>query len=229
MHPHGVLYTKSEEGATYAGSGSGSTGNAVAPGDTHLYTWKVRHRRVVFYSHSLAGVCPQVPESAGPSDNDGSSERLDHKALSQPLSCLLSRVICPRHSLDLPFACERSRRCAVTPFGRDAPSCLDRNSCSRLCFSRHERRSRWSHHYHAQGHGARRWSVCLSPVLVDTHVFRFVATPVDIDQEVVRGGAYAFLHVIYPAAGLLFACRCLLTACTMKARARCLTTTWNPF
>jgi hypothetical protein len=72
--------------------------------------------RGVVTLQSLAGprACPQVPESAGPSDNDGSSERLDHMASSQPAHiCLFSRV-CRRHSLDVPFACERSRRCAET-------------------------------------------------------------------------------------------------------------------
>jgi hephaestin len=56
MHPHNVLYDKKSEGAPYAdGTGPGSKGDdAVAPGSTYTYTWK-------------------VPERAGPGPGDGSS------------------------------------------------------------------------------------------------------------------------------------------------------------
>jgi hephaestin len=56
VHPHGVFYTKSAEGALYD---DGTTGvdkldDAVAPGDTYTYLWP-------------------VPERAGPGPNDPSS------------------------------------------------------------------------------------------------------------------------------------------------------------
>ncbi len=56
MHPHNVLYDKRSEGAPYAdGTGPASKGDdAVAPGSTYTYTWK-------------------VPERAGPGPGDGSS------------------------------------------------------------------------------------------------------------------------------------------------------------
>ena len=56
MHPHGVLYTKSSEGAPYndGTSGADKADDAVPPGGTHTYTW-------------------QVPERAGPGPMDGSS------------------------------------------------------------------------------------------------------------------------------------------------------------
>lgn len=52
IHPHGVFYTKENEGADYAGQSS--TGDAVPPGESYTYTW-------------------EVPETAGPGPNDGSS------------------------------------------------------------------------------------------------------------------------------------------------------------
>lgn len=56
MHPHGVLYAKSSEGAPYNDGTSGSdvADDAVPPGGTHTYVW-------------------QVPERAGPGPMDGSS------------------------------------------------------------------------------------------------------------------------------------------------------------
>lgn len=56
VHPHGVFYTKANEGA---GSNDGTSGSdkdddIVMPGNTHTYTW-------------------QVPASAGPGPEDGSS------------------------------------------------------------------------------------------------------------------------------------------------------------
>jgi FtsP/CotA-like multicopper oxidase with cupredoxin domain len=56
MHPHGVLYTKSSEGAPYndGTSGADKADDAVPSGGTHTYTW-------------------QVPERAGPGPMDGSS------------------------------------------------------------------------------------------------------------------------------------------------------------
>jgi hephaestin len=56
MHPHNVLYDKKSEGAPYAdGTGAGAKlDDAVAPGATYTYTWK-------------------VPERAGPGPGDGSS------------------------------------------------------------------------------------------------------------------------------------------------------------
>jgi FtsP/CotA-like multicopper oxidase with cupredoxin domain len=57
MHPHGVSYTKSSEGAPYVGGAGTSAdvpGGAVAPGAVHTYVWP-------------------VPERAGPGPGDGSS------------------------------------------------------------------------------------------------------------------------------------------------------------
>jgi manganese oxidase len=56
MHPHGVFYDKDSEGAFYddGTSGTDKDDDAVAPGKTHIYTWK-------------------VPERAGPGPNDPSS------------------------------------------------------------------------------------------------------------------------------------------------------------
>jgi len=55
MHPHGVFYEKSSEGAPYSdGAGDGRTGNGVPPGGTFAYVWP-------------------VPERAGPGPMDGSS------------------------------------------------------------------------------------------------------------------------------------------------------------
>jgi len=57
IHPHGVFYTKSSEGAA-SNDGAKDAGlsadDSVAPGDTHTYVW-------------------QVPERAGPAEDDGSS------------------------------------------------------------------------------------------------------------------------------------------------------------
>lgn len=55
VHPHGVFYEKSSEGAPYHdGAGTGRTGNGVPPGATFTYVWP-------------------VPERAGPGPMDGSS------------------------------------------------------------------------------------------------------------------------------------------------------------
>ena len=56
MHPHGVIYTKSSEGAPYADgtSGDDKADDAVPPGGTHVYLWP-------------------VPARAGPARGEGSS------------------------------------------------------------------------------------------------------------------------------------------------------------
>ena len=56
VHPHGVLYDKSSEGAPYndGTSGADKTDDAVPTGGRHTYTW-------------------EVPERAGPGPADGSS------------------------------------------------------------------------------------------------------------------------------------------------------------
>ena len=56
MHPHGVFYDKDSEGAGYndGTSGADKEDDAVPPGKTHIYTWR-------------------VPERAGPGPNDPSS------------------------------------------------------------------------------------------------------------------------------------------------------------
>ncbi len=56
VHPHGVFYDKDSEGALYEDgtSGADKEDDAVPPGKTHVYTWK-------------------VPERAGPGPNDPSS------------------------------------------------------------------------------------------------------------------------------------------------------------
>jgi manganese oxidase len=56
MHPHGLLYQKNSEGATYddGASAEDKKGDAVPPGATHVYVWG-------------------VPDRAGPGPNDPSS------------------------------------------------------------------------------------------------------------------------------------------------------------
>lgn len=56
MHPHGVFYEKDSEGADYNDktTGGDKSDGSVAPGSTHVYTWK-------------------IPERAGPGPNDPSS------------------------------------------------------------------------------------------------------------------------------------------------------------
>jgi len=56
IHPHGVFYEKSAEGAPYADgtSGAAKADDAVQPGETYTYTWN-------------------VPDRAGPGPMDGSS------------------------------------------------------------------------------------------------------------------------------------------------------------
>jgi FtsP/CotA-like multicopper oxidase with cupredoxin domain len=56
MHPHGVFYEKSSEGAPYADgtSGSDKADDGVGPGQTHTYIW-------------------EVPERAGPGPHDPST------------------------------------------------------------------------------------------------------------------------------------------------------------
>ena len=56
MHPHGVLYDKASEGAPYddGSTGTDRAGDAVPPGGTHTYVWR-------------------VPERAGPGPTDPSS------------------------------------------------------------------------------------------------------------------------------------------------------------
>lgn len=56
MHPHGVFYEKSSEGAPSADgtSGADKADDAVPPGGTHEYVWP-------------------IPERAGPAEGDGSS------------------------------------------------------------------------------------------------------------------------------------------------------------
>ena len=54
LHPHGVFYEKANEGAFYDDDDGITPGDAIAPGDTYQYSWK-------------------VPRSAGPGPNDPSS------------------------------------------------------------------------------------------------------------------------------------------------------------
>ena len=56
MHPHGVFYRKDSEGTAYLDGTSGAdrADDAVAPGETHIYTWA-------------------VPERAGPAPGEGST------------------------------------------------------------------------------------------------------------------------------------------------------------
>jgi hypothetical protein len=53
IHPHGVSYSRDSEGTPYAGTNMDGAG-LVSPGQTHTYIWN-------------------VPERAGPGENDGSS------------------------------------------------------------------------------------------------------------------------------------------------------------
>lgn len=56
MHPHGLLYSKDSEGVGYNDGrrAEDRTGDAVAPGSTHIYTW-------------------EIPDRAGPGPGDPSS------------------------------------------------------------------------------------------------------------------------------------------------------------
>jgi len=54
VHPHGVFYTKDNEGALYSDGVSGKKGAAIEPGATYMYVW-------------------DVPERAGPGPTDPSS------------------------------------------------------------------------------------------------------------------------------------------------------------
>jgi len=68
MHPHGVLYDKPSEGASYvSGDPSAFTdGNNVAPGSSFTYTW-------------------EVPERAGPGPADGNSVMwMYHSHVNEP-------------------------------------------------------------------------------------------------------------------------------------------------
>lgn len=44
MHPHGVFYSKADEGATYNDGAADESMQAVPPGGTHTYTWLVSER-----------------------------------------------------------------------------------------------------------------------------------------------------------------------------------------
>jgi len=54
LHPHGVFYEKAHEGAFYDDDDGVTAGDAIPPGSTYTYTWK-------------------VPSSAGPGPSDPSS------------------------------------------------------------------------------------------------------------------------------------------------------------
>jgi FtsP/CotA-like multicopper oxidase with cupredoxin domain len=68
MHPHGVFYDKSSEGAPYVSGDPNAftAGNSVAPGTKFTYTW-------------------EVPERAGPGPADGSSVMwMYHSHVNEP-------------------------------------------------------------------------------------------------------------------------------------------------
>jgi len=68
MHPHGVFYDKSSEGAPYVSGDPNAfiAGNNVAPGGTFTYTW-------------------EVPERAGPGPMDGTSVMwMYHSHVNEP-------------------------------------------------------------------------------------------------------------------------------------------------
>lgn len=68
VHPHGVFYTKPNEGAPYVSGDPSefSAGNSVAPGDNYTYTW-------------------EVPERAGPGPADGPSVMwMYHSHVNEP-------------------------------------------------------------------------------------------------------------------------------------------------
>ena len=67
MHPHGVLYDKASEGATYDDGRTDANAGIVAPGATYTYRWK-------------------VPERAGPGPMDGSSVMwMYHSHVDEPV------------------------------------------------------------------------------------------------------------------------------------------------
>jgi manganese oxidase len=68
IHPHGVFYTKKNEGAGYADgtSGGDKADDSVAPGSSYTYTWK-------------------VPDRAGPGPMEGSSTMwMYHSHVDEP-------------------------------------------------------------------------------------------------------------------------------------------------
>jgi len=68
VHPHGVFYTKANEGTPYADgtSGANKADDAIAPGSTYTYRWT-------------------VPESAGPTMHDGTSVMwMYHSHIDEP-------------------------------------------------------------------------------------------------------------------------------------------------
>src|SRR6185369_12934953 len=68
VHPHGVFYDKSNEGAPYVSGDPNAftAGNDVAPGSSHTYTW-------------------EVPERAGPGPADGNSVMwMYHSHVNEP-------------------------------------------------------------------------------------------------------------------------------------------------
>jgi hephaestin len=69
MHPHGVFYTKANEGAPYNGNGDPNSliaGNSVAPSQSYTYEW-------------------QVPDRAGPGPMDGPSVQwMYHSHVNEP-------------------------------------------------------------------------------------------------------------------------------------------------
>src|SRR6185369_8179675 len=68
VHPHGVFYDKSSEGAPYVSGDPNAftAGNSVAPGNSFTYTW-------------------EVPERAGPGPADGPSVMwMYHSHVNEP-------------------------------------------------------------------------------------------------------------------------------------------------
>lgn len=97
IHPHGVLYAKRHEGATYGPAPASADGNLVRPGATHRYEWTVPERAgpdrmdvssVLWMYHShvdeVAGMSsgligPLVISRKGSARDDGSPSDVDRE------------------------------------------------------------------------------------------------------------------------------------------------------
>ena len=118
MHPHGVFYDKDSEGAPYddGTSGPDKEDDAVPPGKTHTYIWK-------------------VPERAGPGPNDPSSVVWLYHSHTNELkdveSGLVGAMIITRHGMadadGKPKDVDREFVCLFLLFDENVSWYLDHN------------------------------------------------------------------------------------------------------
>ncbi|HET7479165.1 MAG TPA: multicopper oxidase domain-containing protein, partial [Rubrobacteraceae bacterium] len=102
LHPHGVSYKKDSEGSPYddGTSGSEKSDDAVAPGKTHTYTWKVPERTgpgpmdpstILWMYHSHVDepadtnsglIGPMIIGRRGSMNPDGTFKGIDHEVIT---------------------------------------------------------------------------------------------------------------------------------------------------